>query len=67
METDQPPPIQTFLEIQRLMRKLGLTPADCLSLLLDTLRSFEQAEREHEEARHLDYPYWCYGLPATTR
>src|SRR5690606_312561 len=61
MKQDNVYPIQTFLELQRLMRKFDLKPADCLSLLLDVLRSFEDAEREQEEGDGLPFPRWCYG------
>ena len=35
-------PIQSFLEIQRLMKRLGLTPADCLQLLAEVLSDLDR-------------------------
>ena len=54
-------PLQTFLEIQRLMRALGLSPADCLSILLDALLSIQDAERLREDAQGCPFPLWLYG------
>lgn len=55
------PPLRSFLEVERLMQELGLTPADCLVILRDALLDLQEAERRAEEAKHLPLPYWCYG------
>ena len=58
-------PIEDFLEIQRLMKRLGLSPADCLSILLGVLLSYEEAERDREAAQGLDVPLWVLGYGPT--
>ena len=47
-------PIQSFLEIQRLMKRLGLTPADCLQLLAEVLSDLDR--QIEEEADGLPFP-----------
>ena len=49
-------PIQSFLEIERLLKKLNLTPADGLQLLAEVLGDLDRQIEEHEEARHADVP-----------
>ena len=41
-------PLQTFLNVERLMAKLNLTPADCLELLAEALESLDHQIMEHE-------------------
>lgn len=71
MEKPNVYPIQTFLEIQRLMRKLNLTPADCLTILAESLsdldRQIDEHEAEREATLHLPFPAPCYGLTAHPR
>ena len=43
-------PLQTFLNVERLMAKLNLTPADCLELLAETLECLDQQITEFEAA-----------------
>ena len=40
-------PLQTFLDIERLMAKLNLTPADCLELLVESLECLDHQITEH--------------------
>lgn len=56
-------PGEDLVEVLILMERLGMTPADTLALLVDVLRSFDEAERERIAAQHLDFPRWAYGLP----
>ena len=50
-------PLQSFLEIQRLMTKLHLTPADCLQLLAEVLGDLDRQIEEHEaEGDGLPFP-----------
>ena len=53
-------PIQSFLEIERLLKKLNLTPADGLQLLAEVLGDLDRQIEEHEEARHADVPLWLF-------
>ena len=57
------PPGEDLVEILSLMERLEMTPAGCLALLVDVLRSFDEAERDRTAAQHLDFPSWAYGLP----
>lgn len=43
--------IHSFLTIQTLMKKLNLTPADCLELLAETLEGLDCQITEHEQAQ----------------
>lgn len=56
-------PIQDFLEVQRLMAKLALSPADALSILKDTLLSFEEADRLLDAIQDVDVPCFLTGFP----
>lgn len=50
-------PFQSFLEIQRLMQKLNLTPADCLQLLAEFLSDLDcQIEQHEAEGDGLPFP-----------
>jgi hypothetical protein len=62
-ESSSQTPGEDLVEILALMERLRMTPADCLALLADVLRSFDEAERERIAAQHLDFPRWAYGLP----
>ena len=42
-------PIESFVKIQAFMRKLNLTPADCLQILAEVLEDLDSQEIEHEE------------------
>ena len=42
-------PIQSFLEIQRLMKRLGLTPADCLQLLAEVLSDLDRQVDQEDD------------------
>lgn len=53
-------PIQSFLEINRLLRKLNLTPADGLQLLADVLGDLDRQIEEQEAAQHADVPLWLF-------
>ena len=54
-------PLQTFLRVERLMRKLGLTPADCLDLLADVLADLDRQVEEHEGKQDAPFPLWLVG------
>lgn len=41
-------PIQSFLQIERLLRKLNMTPADGLQLLADVLTDLDRQVEDHE-------------------
>ena len=53
-------PIQSFLEINRLLRKLSLTPADGLQLLAEVLGDLDRQIEEHEAAQQADVPLWLF-------
>jgi len=55
-------PIQSFLEIERLLKKLNLTPADGLQLLVDVLTDLDRQIEEYETARHADAPLWPHNV-----
>lgn len=42
-------PIESFVKIQVLMRKLNLSPADCLSLLADVLEDLDRQVQDNED------------------
>ena len=51
-------PLQTFLNVERLMAKLNLTPADCLELLAETLESLDHQIKEFEaQGDGLPFPF----------
>ena len=54
-------PLHAFAEVARLMRKLGLTPADCLDLLADALADLDRQIDEHEAKRDAPFPLWLVG------
>ena len=54
-------PLRTFLRVERLMRKLGLSPADCLNLLADVLTDFDSQVDEHEGKQDAPFPLWLVG------
>ena len=50
-------PIETLLTIQTLMKKLNLTPGDCLSLLAEMLEDLDRQITDHEaEGDGLPFP-----------
>ena len=53
-------PIQSFLEIERLLEKLNLTPADGLQLLAEVLQDLERQIEEYEDAQNADLPPWLF-------
>ena len=55
MRTTNVYPLQSVLEVQRLMRKLNITPADCLQMLAELLADLDRQIEEHEE-KDLPYP-----------
>ncbi len=56
-ETARVYPIETFLEIERLLRKLNMTPADGLRLLAEALADLDRQIAEHEtEGDGLPFP-----------
>ena len=54
-------PLRAFVEVGRLMRKLGMSPADCLELLADVLADFERRADEHEAKHDANFPLWVLG------
>lgn len=64
-ETPRVYPIQSFLTIERLLKKLDLTPADGLQLLAEILEDLDRQIQEHEAeeqaALHLGMPVQAYG------
>lgn len=54
-------PIQSFLEIKRLLKKLNLTPADGLQLLAEVLADLDHQIEEHEQQSAAGLPSWLYG------
>lgn len=54
-------PIQSFLEIERLLKKLNLTPADGLRLLAEVLQDLDRQIEEHEAIEDIPLPKWIYG------
>ena len=49
--------IETFLKVQALMRKLNLTPADCLNLLAEILEDLDRQIEDYEaEGDGLPFP-----------
>ena len=55
-------PIESFVKIQALMRKLNLTPADCLQILSDVLEDIDSQAMEHEAVEDTPLPKWVHGL-----
>jgi len=55
---DQPRvyPIESFLRIQALMRRLNMTPADALQLLAEVLEDLDRQFEEYEAGEHLLSP-----------
>ena len=51
-------PIQSFLEITRLLGKLNLTPADGLQLLAEVLGDLDRQIEEQETYLQADAPRW---------
>ncbi|PAP79217.1 hypothetical protein B1759_12765 [Rubrivirga sp. SAORIC476] len=50
-------PIENLLTIQTLMKKLNLTPGDCLSLLAEMLEDLDRQITDHEaEGDGLPFP-----------
>ena len=50
-----------LLELRRLMRRTRMSTDDALSLLLEQLRQFEEADRLEEDLQHAEYPRHVYG------
>ncbi len=42
-------PIESFIKIQTVMRKLNLTPADCLQILAEVLEDLDSQIAEYED------------------
>ena len=54
-------PLQAFLDIERLMQKLNLTPADCLGLLAEVLGDLDRQIDAHEAEEDAPFPLWVLG------
>ncbi len=59
-------PVQSFLEVERLLRKLNLTPADGLQLLAEVLGDLDRQIEEHEDAQDADVPYRIFESTGRT-
>ncbi len=57
-------PIRSFLEVQRLMRRLDMTPAECLDLLAGALADLERQVTEYDDQLGFDHPAWTVGKRA---
>ena len=56
-------PIQSFLQIERLLRKLNMTPTDGLQLLAEALADLDRQIEDHErEGDGLPFPPPKLGL-----
>ena len=56
-------PLHAFVEVSRLMRKLGMSPADCLDLLAGALTDLDREIDAYEDALDADVPLWLVGNP----
>jgi hypothetical protein len=55
-------PIQSFLQIERLLKKLNMTPADGLQLLAEVLADLDRQIEDHEqEGDGLPFPSTMLG------
>jgi hypothetical protein len=50
-----------LFELRRLMHKTGMSLSDALSLLVDQLQQFDEAEQREEDLKHAEYPRHVYG------
>ena len=50
-----------LLELRRLMRQTRMSKHDALSLLIEQLRYFEEAEQLEEDLQHAEYPRHVFG------
>ena len=57
-------PIRSFLEIQRLMRRLNMTSAEALDLLAGALADLERQIQEHDDQLGFEHPAWTVGKQA---
>mgnify|MGYP006270150755 CR=1 FL=1 len=55
--------LQKVQEMRRLMRVTGMSLRDCLSLLIDRLRTIEEMDQQYRELQHLEHPGWVYEQP----
>ena len=54
-------PLQAFLDVERLMHKLNMTPADVLTLLAEVLTDLDQQIDAHEAQDDVSFPLWALG------
>ena len=54
-------PLQAFLDVERLMHKLNMTPADVLTLLAEVLTDLDQQIDAHEAQDDVSFPLWVLG------
>lgn len=53
-------PLQAFLDIERLMHKLNMTPAEVITLLAEVLTDLDRQITEHEAESDLPSPLWVF-------
>lgn len=54
-------PLQAFLDIERLMWKLGMTPAEVMTLLAEVLKDLDQQIDAHDAQDDVAFPLWALG------
>ena len=52
-------PLQAFLDIERLMHKLNMTPAEVVTLLAEVLTDLDRQISEHEAKADSALPLWA--------
>ena len=58
-------PLQAFLDIERLMWKLGMTPGEVLTLLAEVLADLDRQIEAHDAQDDVAFPLWALGgVPA---
>lgn len=54
-------PLHDFIEVQRLMKKMDLRPADVLGMVHDFLSDLDRQIEEHEARESVQIPLWMIG------
>lgn len=54
-------PLRDFVEVQRLMKKLNLTPADVLGMAHDLLADLDRQIEEEKAREEAPFPLWVLG------
>ena len=54
-------PLQAFLDIERLMHKLGMTPGEVLTLLAEVLADLDRQVEAHDAQDDVAFPLWALG------